>query len=112
MQVKHNKRLEKAVNSYVLAQGDEPFKRLTLLRNYLKAKKIAELELKELRDMVSRQLKILEKREKKDRVEAILFTKEGTPKKNRYGSAFCRRCQMYKDYEKECPYCGSLELTL
>ncbi len=106
------KRLHKTINSYVLAQGDQPYKRLKLLQKYLKAKKIGNVDLVNLKKIVDQHIQTMENREKKDKVEAVLFTKEGTPKKNKYGSAFCKRCYMYKDHEKECPYCGSLELTL
>ncbi len=107
-----NDMLNKAVNSYILAQGDKPYKRLKLLQKYLKTKKIADIDLKELRDIVNRQITINENRGRIEKVESLLFTKEGIPKNNKYGSAFCKKCRMYKDHEKECPYCGGLELTL
>ncbi len=109
---RREKRLQKAINSYVLAQGDRPYVRLKLLQKYLRAKKLGNVDLKDLKKMVDQHIKSMEYREKKDNIEAMLFTKEGTPKKHKYGNAFCKRCFMFKDFEKECPYCGSLELTL
>ncbi len=106
------KKLNKVVNSYILAQRDQPYKRLKLLQKYLKTKKIVDIGLKELRDIVNRQITLNENCERVEKVESLLFTKEGVPKKNKYGSAFCKKCKMYKDHEKECPYCGGLELTL
>ncbi len=105
-------KLRKAVNSYVIAQGDKPYLRLKQLQKYLKATKICNIHIEDLRNMVDNQMKLMENRDRKDRMEALLFTRDGEPKRNRYGNAFCKRCHMYKDYDKECPYCGSLELTL
>lgn len=110
--IKNKEMLSKVVNSYILAQGDQPYKRLKLLQKYLKTRKIADIGIKELRDLVNRQITITENRERIDKVESLLFTQEGRPKKNKYGSAFCKKCKMFKDHEKECPYCGGLELTL
>ena len=62
--------------------------------------------------MVDEQLKAERMKDKISQVEAKLFTRDDTPKKNKFGSAFCKKCMMYKDYEKECPYCGSLEMSL
>jgi hypothetical protein len=28
------------------------------------------------------------------------------------GSCFCHSCGRFKSYRKECPFCGSLEMTL
>ncbi|MFO7791841.1 MAG: hypothetical protein R6W73_02525 [Candidatus Saliniplasma sp.] len=105
-------RIKKIVNSYLLAHKDKPYKDLKLLQKYLKEKNIADLNIRNLKKMVDNQLRSEQNREKLEQLEAKLFTKEGAPKKNKFGSAFCKRCQMYKDYEKECPYCGSLEMTL
>lgn len=107
-----NKLVKRVVNSYLLVHKDNPYDKLKLLQRYLKLKKLADLNIRELRDLVDKQLKAERNKNRINQVEAKLFTKEGEPKKNRYGSAFCRRCMMYKDYEKECPYCGSLEMTL
>lgn len=104
-------RLKKVINSYVLAQED-PNQRLKLLQRYLKVQGIADVSLEELRVHINRIDRTDSRNKRKDTMEALLFTKEGTPKKNRYGSSFCKNCHMYKDYEKECPYCGSLELTM
>lgn len=106
-----NKRLDKMINSYLVAHRDDPYTKLKLLQKFLKVKKIANIDLKTLRDMVNRQINIMENQEKLDKLEAALFTKEGKVKENRYGSAFCDKCQMFKNYEKECPYCGSLEMS-
>ncbi|MGM0405053.1 MAG: hypothetical protein ACQEQM_02800 [Thermoplasmatota archaeon] len=104
--------IKRVVNSYLLVNKDEPYAKLKLLQKYLKSKKIADVGIRFLKEMVDKQLKAERMKDKISEVEAELFTKEGTPKKNKFGSAFCKKCMMYKDYEKECPYCGSLEMTL
>lgn len=109
---KKNRRVKKVVNSYLLVHKNDPYKKLKLLQKYLKAKKIADISIRELKSVVDKQLKSREFKERLEQIEAKLFTKEGVPKKNKFGSAFCQRCGMYKDYEKECPYCGSLEMSL
>lgn len=112
MNNKKNRLIKRIVNSYLLVHKDDPYKKLKLLQKYFRVKKIADISIRELKDIVEKQLKAERMNIKIKDVEAELFTKEGEPKENRYGSAFCTRCMMYKDYEKECPYCGSLEMTL
>ncbi len=107
-----NKLIKRIVNSYLLVHKDEPYGKLKLLQKYLRAKKIADVNIRELKKRVDKQLKSERNTKRFKKVEAELFTNEGKPKKNRFGSAFCKNCMMYKDYEKECPYCGSLEMTL
>lgn len=109
---KQKRRIEKIVNSYLLAHKDNPYEKLKLLQKYMKAKNIADIDIRKLKKVVDRQLKSEQNNKRLEKIEAKLFTKEGEPKKNKFGSAFCKRCQMYKDYEKECPYCGSLEMTI
>lgn len=103
--------LERVIKSYTLAQNEKPYKKIKLLQIYLKAMGIADPSLRELRDMVKKEIEKDEKIKKIERAESTLFTKEGPKKKNRFGSAYCDNCSMFKNYEKECPYCGSLEMT-
>ncbi|MGM0509596.1 MAG: hypothetical protein ACQESD_00515 [Thermoplasmatota archaeon] len=106
-----NLSLEGVIKSYVLAQKEKPYKKIKLLQIYLKAMGIADPNLRELRDMIKKEIEREEKRMKIERSERTLFTKDEIEKENKYGSAYCDNCSMYKDYEKECPYCGSLEMT-
>ncbi len=48
------------------------------------------------------------------RRNARVFTARGTlrPARYRHGSEFCPRCARHKDYRKECPQCGHLEMTI
>jgi len=102
--------LRRAINSYLLAQ-DDPAENLELLQKYLRKKGIGEVSKKVLKKEINSQLKRKKEKKKLEKIEAKLFKKEEKEKKFRYGSAFCSNCRMYKDYQKECPYCGDLELT-
>ncbi|MEW6070758.1 MAG: hypothetical protein AB1485_09090 [Candidatus Thermoplasmatota archaeon] len=102
-------RLEGALVSYVLAQEDLDL-RLEDLKKFLKAINI-EIDLETLRKEVYNTKKCLAKKREYQELEARLFTKEGLVRKYRLGADFCPNCKMYKNYEKECPYCRYLEMT-
>jgi len=104
------RRFKRVINSYVLAQ-DDPGKNLELLKKYLKKKGIADVSIDILKREISSQIKNKRKKKKMSKIETRLFKKEDEEKSYRYGSAFCGNCYMFKDYEKECPYCGKLEMT-
>ncbi len=106
-----SKSIKRVINSYILAQ-EEPLDKLRLLQRYLQKKGIADISLKELKTEVKRQMAKDRKDENLSRMEAKLFTRSGESREYKYGSAFCGNCNMYKDYKKECPYCGDLEMTL
>lgn len=107
---KRHKRLRRAINSYILAQED-PDENLELLKEYLRRKGIGQFSTEVLKKEIKSQLKKRKEKKKLEKMETKLFKKEGEKKKFRYGSAFCDNCGMYKDYQKECPYCGDLEIT-
>ncbi|MDI6887403.1 MAG: hypothetical protein QMC98_02025 [Candidatus Thermoplasmatota archaeon] len=109
MREAEDKRLEGSLVSYVLAQEDLEL-RLEDLRKFLRAINI-ELDLETLRKEVYNTKKCIAKKREWAELEARLFTKEGTVRKYRFGSDFCPKCKMYKNYEKECPYCKYLEMT-
>jgi len=106
------KRLKRIINSYILAQ-DDPFdkRKLKLLQRYLYSKNIGKIKIGVLKNYISKRMKIKKKKEKMNKMEALLFKKDKKLKKIKYGSAFCSNCNMFKDYNKECPYCNKLELT-
>lgn len=104
-----DKRLEGALVSYALAQEDLDA-RLEDLRKYLKNISV-ELDLEALRKEVYNVKKRLQKPRKYAELKASLFTKEGKVREYQFGSDFCPRCKLFKNYEKECPYCGYLEMT-
>lgn len=107
-----SKKLKRIINSYILAQ-DEPHdeQKLRLLQRYLYTKNIGKVDLDVLKKYIERRLKTKERNKKLKKMETKLFKKDEEAKKIRYGSGFCPNCGMYKDYQKECPYCNKLELT-
>ncbi|MEF8832683.1 MAG: hypothetical protein V5A66_04085 [Candidatus Thermoplasmatota archaeon] len=107
---KRRKRLRRAINSYILAQED-PAENLELLQKYLKKKGIGDFSTKVLKKEIQSQIKKRGEKKKLEKMETKLFKKKEEKKKFHYGSAFCGNCGMYKDYQKECPYCGDLEIT-
>ncbi len=107
---KRLKHLRRAINSYILAQED-PTENLDMLQEYLRKKGFGEVSIEVLKKEIKKQLKKRKEKKKLEMMETKLFKKDDEKKKYRYGSAFCGNCSMYKDYQKECPYCGDLEIT-
>lgn len=109
---KKGRNLKKVINSYLLAHPDDPYEDLDTLKEYLEKKNMGKISLKGLKDFIKNVRREQRKEKKLEEMEAKLFTRDGKPKEFKYGSSFCRNCGMYKDYEKECPYCGHLEMTI
>lgn len=103
---------KRLINSYIIAQ-DDPIdnQKLRSLQLYLYQRGIGYIETKDLVKEIKKQQKKMKRNKRLRRIENELFKKGEEKKKYRYGSSFCPNCSMYKDYEKECPYCGKLELT-
>ena len=111
-----NQTLESIVASYVIANGDDKNRikqKLPMLGNYLKRRRIADIPDEELLRKVLNQKKMFDSVERKAKVSAVLFTRDGVPRKAKYrsGSEFCGKCKMFKNYHNECSYCGKLEIT-
>lgn len=102
--------MEGAIVSYVLAQ-DEVDERLDQLKAFLELKQI-QVDMESLRHQVHKVKDSLGRPKKMDALMAKLFNKDGTPRKYRHGNAFCPKCKIFKNYEKECPYCRHLELSI
>lgn len=107
--------LESAIMSYVIAQVDKERieKNIPRLHRFLRESGIADLQVEELAQLVRRNVRRLDTVEKSAKLKARLFTRDGRIRHQRYrhGSAFCSNCGMHKDYKKECPFCGNLEIT-
>lgn len=111
-----NKALDGIVASYVIAHGGDKNRieqNLPVLGDYLKRRHIADIPGEELLKKVIDQKTIFDSVERKAKISARLFTRDGVPRKVKYrsGSEFCGECKMFKNYHKECPYCGRLEIT-
>lgn len=101
--------VEGALVSYVLAQEDLD-SRLEELRCFLRTKKV-DIDIETLRKEVYKVKKNVEHPKKMTELTAKLFNKDGEVREYRFGSDFCPECRLFKNYEKECPYCGHLEMT-
>lgn len=110
------KAMEGIIASYVIAQGGNKKRineKLPILENYLKRKRIADISRDKLLKKALKQKAMFDSVERKARISAKLFTSDVKPRKAKYrrGSEFCGECKMFKNYSKECPYCGRLEIT-
>lgn len=114
---------------YLSKDKDENEKLRAALLSYTFAQKHSETYLQKLQEFLSRSdmktIKINDLKEKidlikneeeriKDEQELIaeLFTEDKTVRAYRFGSDFCPKCHMFKNYEKECPFCNYLEMTI
>jgi hypothetical protein len=107
--------LETAVTSYVLAQvGMERMKaNLPALAQFLRQSGLGDHPPERLSEMVAKEARRLGAGERREELMAKAFTREGAPRgaKHRHAAAFCPECGMYKDHQKECRFCGRLEMT-
>lgn len=98
------------IMSYALAHGENPESTLEELTRYLSAR-VEAVASDTVRGEVKTALNRIESPKKNVEVLAKLFKKDGSVRRYRYGSGFCPTCGMFKDYHKECPYCGHHEFT-
>jgi len=99
------------ITSYVLVHRDNPEKHVTELEKYI-TQRIKGINTETVRQEIKRVIKHMDEPRKEATLKAKLFTKNGKVRKYRYGSDFCEKCGMFKNYEKECPYCGHHEITI
>lgn len=108
--------LRSAIVSYVIAQGEKEnmAENLPHFRRFLKENGISEVPAERLSRLVETEVRNLESAEKNAGKLARLFSRDGVVRKDKYrhGSAFCSSCGMFKDYRKECPFCGKIEITI
>ncbi|UCH88701.1 MAG: hypothetical protein JSV49_10685 [Thermoplasmata archaeon] len=98
-------------HSYVLANWNNPTKRLKQLQSYIQRKKHITLELDQLNHYVNRMKINLKQPKIMAKTKAYLFTKEKRVRKYQFGSDFCPNCKTFKNYDKECFNCGYHEMT-
>lgn len=104
-----NNQLEGILVSYVFS-NDDIEKNIENLRKYLSNKGI-NIETEKLRESVLDTKHVIESKKKTEKDNAILFTKDDNVREYKFGSGFCPKCQMFKNYDKECPYCSYLEIA-
>ena len=81
--------------------------------DYVQRRGLSSMPREELERSVLGHWNLLEGAAERARREAALFRpgQPLRPVRYRHGSSFCPACGLYKDYHKECPSCGHLELT-
>ena len=99
------------ITSYVLAHRDNPEKYVTELARYV-LQRIKGITAESVRQEIKRVIERMDEPRKEAALKANLFTKNGKVRKYRFGSDFCEKCGMFKNYEKECPYCSHHEITI
>jgi len=106
-----NEKLRSSLLSYSFAQKNL-HENLDELQKFLQASGIGVVDIKELRESVDRIKAEEEKIKHQQETIAKLFTQDKKVRLYRFGSSFCPKCSMFKNYEKECPYCKHLEMTI
>jgi len=102
-----------AVRSFALSHIDGHDERsLKLLQAYLQDNHHVNISLKDLDGRVSREKKGAKTETVLKEIDSILFSPTGKTTGLKLGSAFCTSCGMFKNYRKECPYCGHHEMTV
>ena len=103
--------LQSLLNSYVNAhETDEG--NLEELRRYIRNKGLGDRSVDELRQQIQGIRQSRQAAMQRPQQLAELFTSENEVRDYRFGSPFCPNCNLFKNYEKECPFCSYLELSL
>ena len=106
-----NEKLRTALLCYTFAQKDTN-ENLKDLQDFLLITGIGPVHIEEL----LKKINLIKEQEKKiihkQNLKAKLFTQDKKIRSFRFGSDFCPNCHMFKNYEKECPYCKYLEMTI
>ncbi len=107
----YNEKLRATLLSYTFAQ-DDLNENLIELQTYLRENGLGIININELKEKVSHIKKEEKKLEYNQNKIAKLFTSSKQVRRYQFGSSFCPNCHMFKNYEKECPYCKYLEITI
>ena len=102
--------LETIVLSFAMV-NQEPRKKIQDLHFYLMSENITDISLRELKLMVDKALLNIKMDMIKPSLKAKLFTEEGELRKFRFASDFCPKCGVFKNYHKECKFCGYHEMA-
>lgn len=109
-------RVEAAAASLVLAhpRAEELDELAATFAQAMRNRGAAGLTEAAARDLLRQVRTVLDDEREKLMVLARLFAPEGRLREARYrhGSPFCDACGRYKDFAKECPACGVIELTM
>ena len=102
--------LNTIVLSYAMV-NKEPRKNLKDLHFYLLSEGIADISLKRLRAMVNNTLTNIRMDKIKPPLMSKLFADDGKLRRYRFASDYCPKCGVFKNYHKECGFCGYHEMS-
>jgi hypothetical protein len=98
--------------SFVKAGGSERKKEdIVGLQTYIRQKYRITIKRDLLKKEVAYARGVIKHKKLLDNLETRLLTSDKRGKRFRYGAGYCKDCRMFKNYEKECPYCGVHEMT-
>ena len=107
---KHRVNLDTIVLSYAMV-NKTPRKNLKDLHFYLLSEGVADISLKRLRAMVNNTLTNIRMDKIKPSLMSKLFTDDGKLRRYRFASDYCPKCGVFKNYHKECGFCGYHEMS-
>jgi len=102
--------LETIVLSYAMV-NKEPRKNLKDLHFYLLSEGVTEISIKQLRVLVDKALTNIRMDMISPSLKAKLFTEDGKLRRYQFASDYCPKCGVFKNYHKECKFCGYHEMS-
>lgn len=108
----HDEKLRAALLCYTFAQKDDLNENLEDLQKFLLVYGAGPVNINDLREKIDLIKKEEEKIKHRQSLMAKLFTPDKKVRGYQFASDFCPKCNMFKNYEKECPYCKYLEMTI
>jgi hypothetical protein len=101
-----------AVREFTLAHREgHDLKDLEALKIYIKDLYDIDMPVEGLHALVEQAKVEIRSQAVADEMESILFSPERPAPKFKLGKPFCPKCTRFKNYRKECPYCGHHEIT-
>ncbi|MGA1821436.1 MAG: hypothetical protein ACMUIG_02795 [Thermoplasmatota archaeon] len=105
-------KVAKVIRSFAVSHNESySNSELEMLHAYIHDYFDINMKMELLMDYIKKEQQSLKNEPVLRNVDSILFSGNGKPPAFKLGSAFCRDCGMYKNYRKECPYCGHHEVT-
>ena len=101
---------ETIVLSYAMA-NQEPMRNIEDLHFFMQSQGITDISLPRLKIMVCRAVNNVRMEMIAGPLRAKIFTKDGKGRKYQFGSVFCPDCGVFKNYSKECSFCGHHEMS-
>ena len=107
---KSRRNLKSIVLSYAMV-NKEPQKNLKDLHFHLQSEGFTDISLKRLRVLVDRTLTNIRMDMIKPSLKAKLFTEDRKLRRYKFASDHCPKCGVFKNYHKECGFCGYHEMS-